>query len=160
MQKIVINTEVGLFWLSQKATYLLRDRGSKYFYEFSFNEFYEKKQIEKISKNIDEYIKKDMISYGRIREGVKLLEADYRYNIQYEKDLGLKLGPQSGFKCRSDPLLVQIVEELGDEASVPDRLGALKILEIPDNIDWFIESYDDGTEWIAEKHRTWGYNGK
>ena len=30
----------------------------------------------------------------------------------------------------------------------------LKIIEIPDDVDWIIEEYD-GAEWVAEKHRTW-----
>jgi len=30
----------------------------------------------------------------------------------------------------------------------------LKIVEIPDDVDWEINE-DDGSEWIAEKHRTW-----
>jgi len=30
----------------------------------------------------------------------------------------------------------------------------LRIIEIPDGVEWQIEEYD-GDEWIAEKHRTW-----
>jgi hypothetical protein len=30
----------------------------------------------------------------------------------------------------------------------------LKVIEIPDGVEWQIDEYD-GTEWIAEKHRTW-----
>jgi hypothetical protein len=30
----------------------------------------------------------------------------------------------------------------------------LKIVEVPDEVDWYIEEYD-GNEWVAEKHRTW-----
>jgi hypothetical protein len=30
----------------------------------------------------------------------------------------------------------------------------LKVVEIPDDVQWQIEEYD-GKEWIAEKHRTW-----
>ena len=33
--------------------------------------------------------------------------------------------------------------------------STLKIIEIPDDVDWIIEEYD-GNEWVAEKHRTWG----
>jgi len=53
---------------------------------------------------------------------------------------------------RDDPILVKIVEELGEDAS--DRLANLKVVEIPDDVVWGIEEYD-GNEWIAEKHRTW-----
>lgn len=53
---------------------------------------------------------------------------------------------------RSDPVLVLVVEELGSEASA--AWADLKIVEIPDDVDWIIQDYD-GKEWIAEKHRTW-----
>lgn len=53
---------------------------------------------------------------------------------------------------RTDPLLIQVVAELGKNAS--GGCASLKIVEIPDGIDWEIEEYD-GREWIAEKHRTW-----
>jgi hypothetical protein len=49
-------------------------------------------------------------------------------------------------------VLVQIVEELGNEAS--GRCAKLKIVEIPDDINWAIEEYD-GSETIAEEHQTW-----
>jgi len=54
---------------------------------------------------------------------------------------------------RTDSLLVRVIEELGEKASA--KYAKLKIIEIPDNIEWIIEEYD-GLEWIAEKHRTWG----
>lgn len=53
---------------------------------------------------------------------------------------------------RDDPTLVAIVESLGDKASRGH--GALRIVEIPEDVDWIVTGYD-GTEWVAEKHRTW-----
>ncbi len=54
---------------------------------------------------------------------------------------------------RSDPLLIQIVEELGERANT--RFSQLEIVEIPDGVEFVIEEYD-GIEHIAEAHRTWG----
>jgi hypothetical protein len=54
--------------------------------------------------------------------------------------------------ARDDSLLVQVVEELGDLAN--GRHAELKVVEVPDDVEWAIEEYD-GTEWVAEKHRTW-----
>ena len=48
---------------------------------------------------------------------------------------------------------IQVVEELGEEANTP--ASKLKIVEIPDDVEWEIEEYD-GIEWVAEKHRVWG----
>lgn len=54
---------------------------------------------------------------------------------------------------RTDPRLIKAIEELGADA-VSDEYAVLKILEIPDGVEWDIEEYD-GAEWIAEKHRKW-----
>jgi hypothetical protein len=54
---------------------------------------------------------------------------------------------------RDDPILIEVIELLGEEAD--DRFSKLKIVEIPDGVEWKIEEYD-GHEHVAEKHRTWG----
>lgn len=56
------------------------------------------------------------------------------------------------YEHRTDPKLVAIVEKLGDKAN--GKYAELKVVEIPDGVDWTIEEYD-GVEWVAEKHRTW-----
>lgn len=53
---------------------------------------------------------------------------------------------------RDDPALVAAVEELGDAAG--GKYAKLRVIEIPADVEWQIEEYD-GSEWIAEKHRTW-----
>ena len=54
---------------------------------------------------------------------------------------------------RDDPLLVRIVESLGTEKA-SSWASKLEVIEIPDDVEWTIQEYD-GTEWIAEAHRTW-----
>lgn len=54
---------------------------------------------------------------------------------------------------RDDPKLVECVETLRDEAN--GGHASLRVVEIPDDIDYTIEEYD-GIEWVAETHRTWG----
>ena len=54
---------------------------------------------------------------------------------------------------RNDPVLVQLIEE--DAELYGDRGSRLRVIEIPDDVDWEISDYD-GREHIAEKHRTWG----
>ena len=53
---------------------------------------------------------------------------------------------------RSNPILVAIVEELGELAN--DSYADLKVVEIPEYISWEIYN-DDGIESIHEKHRAW-----
>ena len=53
---------------------------------------------------------------------------------------------------RDNPFLVDVVEKLGEQSW--GGAAQLKVVEIPDNVEWEIEEYD-GREWVAEKHRTW-----
>ena len=53
---------------------------------------------------------------------------------------------------RDDPYLVKVVKELGADAN--GACSNLKIVEIPADVEWWIQEYD-GIEWIAEAHRTW-----
>lgn len=53
---------------------------------------------------------------------------------------------------RTDKILIQVIEELGKEAST--NLSSLVIVEIPDGIEYEIDDYD-GIESIHEVHRSW-----
>lgn len=53
---------------------------------------------------------------------------------------------------RTDPVLIKVIKELRDEAT---GYGAsLRIVEIPDDVNWIIEEHD-GMEHVSEVHRTW-----
>ena len=79
--------------------------------------------------------------------GFSLSEAAY-------KELGLEWdGYGYGHSDdRANPDLVAVVEKLGKAAN--GNFAELKVVDIPDGIDYRIEDYD-GIEWIAEG-RTWG----
>ena len=76
------------------------------------------------------------------------------------EDLGETISREAEWKShfdpsdidRSDKDLVSIVKEFGNAAS--GRCSELKIVEIPDDIDWEVSEYD-GMEIINEKHRSW-----
>ena len=53
---------------------------------------------------------------------------------------------------RDCPYLVAMVEEGGTD--VDGIYSELKIVEVPDDVNWYIEEYD-GMEHVAERHRTW-----
>jgi len=53
---------------------------------------------------------------------------------------------------RSHPLLLRVVKALKKKAN--GRCAELKIVEIPDGVDYEIDEYD-GLESIHEKHRSW-----
>lgn len=75
------------------------------------------------------------------------LEERKEHNKKYES-INLDNRPEN----REDPLLIQAIEELGEEAN--GRCAKLKIVEIPDDVEYEIEEYD-GNEHIAEVHKTW-----
>jgi hypothetical protein len=53
---------------------------------------------------------------------------------------------------RNDPVLVEVVEQLGDLAN--SRYAKLKIVEVPDDVKWYIYDYY-GVEEVHEEHRKW-----
>jgi hypothetical protein len=63
------------------------------------------------------------------------------YGYEYEGD-------------RTNPKLVEVVEKLGEEAA-DGRFSKLKVIEIPDDVDWYIDEYD-GSETVREQSRSWG----
>jgi hypothetical protein len=53
---------------------------------------------------------------------------------------------------RDDEQLIKVVEDLGKKSF--GRFTSLKIIDIPDDVEWEIIELDQG-EYIAEKHRRW-----
>ena len=74
-------------------------------------------------------------------------------------DLGVdtsRTGPDPFYydhKRRTDPGLVQVVEELGDAAD--GSHATLRVVEIPDDVEWRIHQHA-GWETVHEVHRSWG----
>ena len=90
--------------------------------------------------------------YGELA-GLNLVSKDKGYYNQWYID---SVDDEKYFSmyniARDDPILIQVVEELG-EASWGGA-AELKVVEIPDDVEWEIEEYD-GQEWVSEVHRTW-----
>jgi hypothetical protein len=60
----------------------------------------------------------------------------------------------SSDEYRAHPLLVQVVEELGPYAA-SGKYAWLKVVEIPDGVEWGIMHDSDGSDFVEEKHRVW-----
>lgn len=72
---------------------------------------------------------------------------------EYKRRAGITDDSAYDFEiARDDEHLVAIVKEMGSEAD--SGYAELKIVEIPDGVEWQIDEYD-GLEWVAEKHRVW-----
>ena len=139
--EIVINKCYGGFGLSTKALrlYALKKFDKKvYFY---LNDFPSKNYI-KTNKPEECLVTFALISdYGEYLSGKEMrdvLETD-----DYISSRNIK---------RNDPILIEVVKELGEKANT--RFSNLCVVGIPNNVEWEIEEYD-GIEWISEKHKTW-----
>ena len=67
------------------------------------------------------------------------------------KDFGIE--SENDYFYRTDLKLIGAVENIGIKKA-NGYLSKLRIVEIPDGIDWEIDDYD-GWETIHEKHRSW-----
>ena len=54
---------------------------------------------------------------------------------------------------RAHPDLIKAIEKIGVE-NAGGACSELKIIEIPDGIEWYISDYD-GIETLHEQHRSW-----
>ena len=135
MAKIILNKGYGGFGVSAKAHKLYAERLGKELFYYA-----------------GEYIKPNVV-YKKVsyEEFIKMKSWFYFYSF---KDLGdetikdiviqdevetLDLDAQH----REDPILIQIVEELGEEAS--GFAGTLRVVEIPDELangNYMIDDYD------------------
>jgi len=129
IQKIVINSDYGGFSLSHKAIMeYAKLKGIKLY-----------PVIDDISKKV--YGKKATLSNPAIF--IHYYTQPSFNDKYYFSDRDIE---------RDDICLIKVVEKLGKKAS--GQFADLKIVKIPDDIEWEIEEYD-GNEWISEKHKTW-----
>ena len=140
--KIVINKCYGGFGLSHKATMEYAQR--KGFKLYSFVDKRDEKGCLIKGKNGELY---EVEPYDGTQELILGLLYYYKSPEREEKSFFAARDIE-----RNDSVLVQIVEEMEKDAN--GSHANLKVVEIPDGVQWEIEEYD-GIEWIAEAHRTW-----
>lgn len=143
MTMVVINKCYGGFGLSPEAILWLYERGCPF--------------IEKHA--IDEYFRSgDDGSFGKTASLAKWrkYQEDHEMGIfmrVFSPDEKFVLDFDGSNEARACPLLVKCVEELGDSSF--GSYAKLKIVEIPEGVEWTIDEYD-GQESIEEKHESWG----
>ena len=141
--RVVINTCFGGFGLSRDAirAYLER-KGKKAFFYVHPEKDHSMKRFVRAPARDD-----GRLSFTLTRDLGESIVVDSLPNEDdlwfYDRDVE-----------RHDPDLVAVVEELGPEKA-SGRFAQLKVVDVPDGIEYVIEEYD-GREHIAERHRTWG----
>jgi len=145
--KVAINACFGGFGLSEAAYEKLIEWG------VPVRKYHNQEQDEKTGLYLDQPLNDGEVIFDR--ELTPLGEDSI--NDLYYKYLGKSTIYCRYWDCwtqqsRSHPLIIKVVEELGEKANA--RCAELKVVEIPDGIEWEIDEYD-GIEHIAEKHHTW-----
>ena len=97
----------------------------------------------------EEKWQKDFAEYTDLGDGYSTNPMGYTI---HKDGLLFSLKSRSDYSIRTNADLVWVVEELGRAAN--GRFAKLKIVEVPDGIEWEIDEYD-GVESVHEKHRTW-----
>lgn len=142
MTKIVLNRCYGGFGLSPVAQKRYLELSGKGCY------FYKQTKYDHLGEG-DEYVR---ISIKDAESGM------FVYTLT--KDLGKTINKlpdddtywYDGNLERTDPILVQVIEELGKKAN--DKFSELEVVNVPDDVSWHISEYD-GIESVHEDHRSW-----
>lgn len=146
--KVVINACYGGFGLSPAATLELHKRGGPV-EATPVDDYFGVSE----GKSPNEVLGKNQ-SIARWREYLSGANKRDLFVTVFSVDESLVLyaSSLSGDSARANPILVQLVEEMGEAAN--GSCADLKIVEVPDDADWEISEYD-GREHVAEKHRSW-----
>jgi hypothetical protein len=83
---------------------------------------------------------------------ISMHDIPHYFHAGHLNDNDFYLSEYDFYESRNDADLIAVVEELG--ASANSQFSSLRIIEIPDDVEWEVHEYD-GREHIAEKHRTW-----
>jgi hypothetical protein len=94
-----------------------------------------------------------MVLYAKLKDLVLVTNKDkYGFTHYYVDEVDDNKYLSDRDIARDDIALVQVVETLGKAAS--GKYAKLRVVQVPDDVEWTIEEYD-GSEWVAEAHRTW-----
>lgn len=125
MRKIILNKCYGGFDLSKKAYELYAKKKGLELYTYTMT-IENNKCKYKYSDGSDFFIVYFTKDFGN---NVEISKEDYKKYVLSLRD-----------EAREDKTLIEVVEELGKEAS--GMCGKLKIVKIPDNAFFIIDSYD------------------
>ena len=148
-KKVAINTRHGGFSLSPKAVRRMAELQGKpcYFFDWKRNPTTEEGAAKGITFLAYRVPNPTEVAGDNSGFHSWTLEERKASNARWAA-ISLESRPNN----REDPLLIQVIEELGSEAD--GGFAELKIVEIPADVEYEIEEYD-GMEHIAEKHQTW-----
>lgn len=136
MKKVILNKCYGLFRVSPKGYSLYAEKIGKNLYYYRGNHDAEN-TLTYTKENLSEFIKNEpalLYFYSFVDHGEKIIHSSFD-----DKREGCLVLDE---KHRLDPVLIEVIEELGDEAS--SHFSNLQIVEIPNDVieDYMIDDYD------------------
>lgn len=137
MAKIILNKGYGGFDVSTRAYKTYAERIGKELFYYIGNYEYEEHHIVYKKVSYEDFLSRKTLFYFYSTQD--LGEVITKDIVREECDSELYLNEGH----REDPLLIQIVEELGEEAS--GWAGTLKVVEIPDELangNYMVDDYD------------------
>jgi hypothetical protein len=140
MTKIVINKGVS-FHLSYEGVMRYAELTGIRLYPYKYND------------EIKSYVKIDYGTWDLARDPDYFRCSDDIIHYINERDKINELYFSVYRLERDDPILVQVVEELGEKANTV--FSELKIVEIPDDVIWEIDEDESGPEKVREVSRVW-----
>ena len=148
MTKIVID-EYGGFNLSVLAIdYYATLKGIKI---FSYKRIFEETNIDEYKENYRLIDPSENIEYNGMNDiyNFTMYLGDEFTTIQefdfwFIEDFNIK---------RNDPFLIKTMEDLGEK--INGYYTKLKIVEIPDDVEWVVRNEGGYGEYVSEKCRTW-----
>lgn len=148
--KVVINKCFGGFGISIAALKELIVRNAKCVNSFTPKKYYGgESENYKSKEDWEKSWKIDFEDYEDLGDG--FMAHRLGYNI-YKDGLLYQLKDRGDNAVRTDSDLIEVIEKLGKDSF--GEHSELKIVEIPDDVEWDIHDYD-GSESIHEAHRVW-----
>lgn len=148
--KTVINRCYGGFGVSPLALKELVKRGAACIKQMTPKYYYGgEDENDKMKDRWEESWEDDFADYKDIGDG--FLAHPSGFNV-FKDGILYDIEDRHTPSLRGDVDLVKVVEFLGDKSF--GSCAKLKIVEIPDGIEWEIDEYD-GMEQIREVHRSW-----
>ena len=132
MTKVVINACFGGFGLSPFGV-------KEYYTRKGFDVFFQRNGETASIENLEGFVSFDC--YSKDPRKIGRNEDKYEYYLSYYEI------------PRDDEILIQIIEEYGSD-KISGICSDLKIVDIPDDVEWEISDYD-GNESVEELHRSW-----
>ena len=144
MVKVAVNRCYGGFGLSPKASkrYLeLNGKECHFYTHIKFKHSDGKEEYKKLTlEEVQDTGLFFSITLKDLGDKIEKIPNDfYQYESFYDKK-------------RADKILIQVIEELGDDAN--GQCANIEIVEVPEDVEWEIDEYD-GKESIHETHRSW-----